>query len=80
MTNKGVNKGFLTIVVPLIRPAMNPLFPHGGWGYLNHGKPRLTSHDCWLANPSGVFPKIGVPGYMDGENSGKSYEQMDDLG
>ncbi len=26
-----------------------------------------------------MFPKIGVP-KMDGENNGKPYEQMDDLG
>jgi len=27
-----------------------------------------------------VFPKIGVFAKMDGENYGKPYEQMDDLG
>ena len=32
-----------------------------------------TTFGIWM------FPKIGVP-KMDGENNGKPYEQMDDLG
>ena len=36
-------QGVLTIVVPLIRPAMKAVFLMGVPGY--HGGPRLTGHD-----------------------------------
>ena len=46
----GLNTGLLTIVVvPLIRPAIKPLFLHGG---TLHGS-RLTGHECWFVFEKG---------------------------